>query len=172
MDMKLGPANLRKLREALDKEGWNNATLDLFDREIFLAEYVPGECAKMQVRLTEAGLSAAQLEAMTKHLARLVLEPLLLVDRAHRELWSDFLPDENMATHYVQPHLKGGAVPCTFASVALTPWDVLGVRPDLTEWQAKVFLERYRQQITGAMTAAAWEILANLLKGYQHSRTK
>jgi hypothetical protein len=95
----------------------------------------------------------------------MVMEPLLILDESHRRLWLDLLPEEEqMKTHWRECFAIGRARRKTFVEASLEPRHVQGLRPDLSEFQAKLFLERNEIPIGTAMQTAGAQAIARLLK--------
>lgn len=165
-DTRISEHDLKVLRHRMDKSGWTKAALALFDKEPVLAQHMADEFEAVRQRLRKAGLSADQVETLLPLLARLALEPVLLVDRAHRQLWDDFLPTEQLATKFVIPTASGETERRTFARVDWDPKHVQALRPDLTEFQAQVFLEFREVEIGSVMRDAGWAAMERMLKDY------
>lgn len=166
-DMRISKQSLRVLRQKFDQAGWRDAALELFGREPVLAEHVSNEFESVRQKLLTAGLPEDQVARLMPRLARLALESLLLLDRSHRQLWDSFLPSDDVATKFLVPDPLGGARRRSFATVAWDPKHVQALRPDLTEWEAKVFLEYRELEIGSAAHDAGWAVMRELLKDYR-----
>jgi hypothetical protein len=162
-DAKMTPSELARMLSEINRQGWKGATLDLFGREVALAEHVCNGFAKVQKGLTQlsGGPSPAHLTSL---IMRLVLEPLLLLDRAHRELWDGVLPGAEMQT---LPIPAPSPPRTTFARTEFDPKHVRLIRPDLTEFEAKLFLEYRELEIGSAMYNAGWKVMEKLLKNHK-----
>lgn len=166
-DMRISKSGLRALRQKFDESGWRDAALELFGREPVLAEHVSDEFELVRQKLHKAGLPEDEVARLMPLLARLALEPLLLLDRSHRQLWDSFLPGDDLATKFLVPDPLGGARRRSFATVAWDPKHVQALRPDLTEWEAKVFLEYRELEIGSAAWNAGRAAMRELLKDYR-----
>jgi hypothetical protein len=162
-DTGLSKPDLERMVREIEKQGWTAAALDLFGREVALAEHVSNEFARVQHKLMRSCFKGS-LDKLYPLVSRLVLEPLLLLDRAHRQLGEGFLPGRELET------TKSPAPPGPRRKFARTEFDaghVRMIRPDLTEFQAQVFLEYRELEIGSAMYHAGWAAMEKLLKDYR-----
>ena len=163
-DATIQPTHLTDIRRHLRRRSLKQASLDLFDQESHLAEYVGNRFEALRRLLKKNGLPASNKEAVLHAVTRVLIEPLLLLDLAHRRLWVDLLPTELMQTQWRQCVGVGRVRRKTFAECEWEPRQVQSLRPDLTEFQAKLFLERNEIEISKAMRIAGAKTIADLLK--------
>jgi hypothetical protein len=166
-DCKIDRADIRQMRLDIDKIGWKDAAINLFAHEPILAEHIIDEFAAFRALLAREGLSEQRLELLMPILGKLVLEPLFVLDRFHRELWADFLPEPSMQTTFALPGPFGKPRRRAYAKVEWEPRQLLTLRPDLTEFKAKLFLEYREIEIGSAMHRAGWEAMARLIKDFK-----
>jgi hypothetical protein len=137
---------------------WSQLALEVFEREEFLAGHVSDEFARLRRMLLDAGLSEETLNEIAPELARLIMEPMLLVHRAAQA---------TSAQPKVPVGLQSGRT--SFAEVNWTPFQVHSLRPDLNLFQARVFLEYRELELSSAMRQAGWAKLRELLAKFAWS---
>jgi hypothetical protein len=164
-EAKIQPQLLTDARRHFRRRGLKQATLDVLESESFLAEYLGNRFASVRRLLKKNGLPPSNTKAVLHALTRMVMEPVLILDESHRRLWLDLLPEgEQMKTHWRECFAIGRVRRKTFVEVNWEPRHVQGLSPTLSEFQAKLFLERNEIPIGTAMQTAGAQAIARLLK--------
>ena len=164
VDATIQPTDLIDVRRHLRRRTLKQASLDLFEQETYLAEYVGNRFEALRRLLRKNGLPASNTDAVLHAVTRVLIEPLILLDQAHRRLWVDLLPTELMQTQWRRCVGVGRVRRMTFVECEWEPRQVQALRPDLTEFAAKLFLERNEIAISKAMRIAGAREIADLLK--------
>ena len=92
VDITVTANDVQEVRQQLERQGFKEVALDLFETEPVLAERFALRWAKVRDRLVNTGLSEQQVESVMQSVAKMVVETLALVVRGQRRLWDDFLP--------------------------------------------------------------------------------
>jgi hypothetical protein len=92
-DATVTPQDLQTAMMHLRSEGMGKAAAALLQREPFLGDLIVGRWSKIQAILRDMGLSDEESRPVMVEVSRLIMEPLVAVERSHRRMWEDFLPD-------------------------------------------------------------------------------
>ena len=95
-DSLLSAADVLQIKADVNRGEFKRMEFELVSREPELAIAVSEKYDLVTTILEGAGLSIKQRAVLSKQLSLLVWTPLLLLDRAHRRGWNDFLPSEDV----------------------------------------------------------------------------
>lgn len=87
-----------QLKTEIDRGEFKRLVDELVAREPELTIALAEKYDLISTMLEGAPLSIKNRAMLSKHLCLAVWAPLLLLDRAHRRNWNDFLPSEEIAT--------------------------------------------------------------------------
>jgi hypothetical protein len=96
-DQTISKQGLKEAGERLKKHG-QEAALEVFNREPALGQHLADRMERMRQMLLEAGTRPAEMERVLAAMVRMVMEPVLALDKAHRQLMEGLLPDEDLRT--------------------------------------------------------------------------
>jgi hypothetical protein len=165
-DAKLSKAEVRRMIADIERQGWPAAAVEFWSREPALAEHVADAMAQVQHKLGRSCFKGS-LEKLNALVARLSIEPLLVLDLAHRRLWEGVLPQDDELKSRPPQYPIQSKPRRTFATTEFTPAQVRAIRPDMSEWQCQIFLMYRELEIGSAMYNAGWAIMQKLLKDYE-----
>ena len=90
-------ADVEQIKTDVEDGEWKRAIFEYVVREPELAILIADRFEKMLNLLQSAGLTPRERWHFSKQMSLLVWTPVVLLDRAHRREWRDFLPSDEVA---------------------------------------------------------------------------
>jgi hypothetical protein len=158
--------DLAELTDTRNIRAWRDPLQSIVDREPALRIVVSGQRSTILQLLKANGLTPEQIMVIDQRVQRVVGMSLALLERGHRRLWNEMLPDfnhkENQMSERMPNPFETAVRQHGLMNVSLKADDLMHADPSLTRSDAERLLSMLGPILAGAMIRTGIDLALKL----------